>query len=243
MIDIHIAALEVLHPCISGQIVHERREAFLALPQRLLSLLAVLDIGTRSVPLDNISLLIAQRHGTDQKPAIFPVSAAQTHFILGRFPGCHVRSPHFHDPRNIFGMNWASWFFYKLFQRKSAIVRPTLIEEINHAVRPNTPGHGGNCIDDKPEMFLLLGRYCLNLPGILERYLLRLLAIGDVLGNASDPTNLAGRISHGKSAVADPSQRPVRSHDAVFHIKSLFAPPFKDTDHALAILAMYRVRE
>src|SRR5258706_8090 len=86
-------------------------------------------------------------------------------------------------------------------------------------------------------------RYCLNLPGILERYLLRLLAIGDVLGNASDPTNLVGRISHGKSAVADPSQRPVRSHDAVFHIKSLFAPPFKDTDHALAILAMYRVRE
>ena len=41
LIAIHIAALEVLHPCIAGQIVHERREAFLALPQRIFGSLAL----------------------------------------------------------------------------------------------------------------------------------------------------------------------------------------------------------
>ncbi len=41
LIEIHIAALEVLHPCIAGQIVHERREAFLALPQCIFAPLAL----------------------------------------------------------------------------------------------------------------------------------------------------------------------------------------------------------
>src|SRR5258706_13047977 len=62
MIDIHIPALEVLHPSVAGQIVHERREAPLALAQSILGPLSVLDISTRSVPLDDISLLITQWH-------------------------------------------------------------------------------------------------------------------------------------------------------------------------------------
>ncbi len=45
LIDIHIAAFEVLHPCIAGQIVHERREAFFALAQCLLRSLALGDVG------------------------------------------------------------------------------------------------------------------------------------------------------------------------------------------------------
>ena len=47
MIDIHIAALEVLHPCIARQVVHKRHEAFLALPQRLLRLLALNDFSSQ----------------------------------------------------------------------------------------------------------------------------------------------------------------------------------------------------
>src|SRR2546426_11356823 len=75
------------------------------------------DVGTRSVPLDNISLLIAQRHGADQEPAIFPVSAAQTHFILVRFPSRHTRAPLFQDSWNVFGLNWARRRFKILLPR------------------------------------------------------------------------------------------------------------------------------
>ena len=68
-------------------------------------------------------------------------------------------------------------------------------------------------------------------------------ALGDVLGNAGDSVNLPGCIFHRKSAVTDPPYRPVRSHDAIFHLKSLLPLPLKDADHALAILAVYRVHE
>src|SRR5438552_15797024 len=87
------------------------------------------DVGTRSVPLDDVSLLIAQRHGADQEPAIFPVSAAQTHFILGRFPSSHVHNPLFHDPWKVLWMNYAICLFKCLLQREARIFQPTLIDE------------------------------------------------------------------------------------------------------------------
>src|SRR5207247_4416165 len=67
------------------------------------------DVGTRSVPLDDIYLLIAQRHGADQETAIFPTGAAQTHFILARFPDRHVRAALFHDTWEDFRLNCAGW--------------------------------------------------------------------------------------------------------------------------------------
>src|SRR5258708_16537154 len=49
-------------------------------------------------------------------------------------------------------MNWARRLFKILLQRKAGIFHPTLIQEINDAVRPDTPGHHGNCVNDKPEV-------------------------------------------------------------------------------------------
>src|SRR5690242_19615116 len=46
-------------------------------------------------------------------------------------------------------MNRARRLFNILLQRKTGIVHPSLIEEINGAVGPNAPDHRGNCVDDK----------------------------------------------------------------------------------------------
>ena len=42
----------------------------------LFGTLAVFDVGENSIPPDDLSVLIAQRHTTSQKPAIFPVCSA-----------------------------------------------------------------------------------------------------------------------------------------------------------------------
>ena len=55
----------------------------------LFRLLPVFDIGTRAVPLDDVSQLVAQRHGAEQEPAILPVSSPNACFSLERFPGRH----------------------------------------------------------------------------------------------------------------------------------------------------------
>src|SRR5580698_360595 len=47
--------------------------------------LAILDIDGYSVPLNEISLRVAQRGGANQEPAIFSVCPPQARFILGEF--------------------------------------------------------------------------------------------------------------------------------------------------------------
>src|SRR6266480_4872215 len=124
----------------------------------LQSALAVLDIDSRSVPLDDISLLIAQRHGADQDPAIYPVGAPQTQFILALFPDSHVRTPLFHDPWGIFWMNCAHRICKSLLQRQARVFKPTLIGEIKSAVRQQSPDHHGDCVDHKPKPILALSQ-------------------------------------------------------------------------------------
>src|SRR2546428_12583192 len=91
--------------------------------------LALGDVGTRSVPLDDISLLIAQRRGADQEPAIFPVGAAQTNVILALFPDSHVPAPLFHDTWEVFWMNYAIWICKCLLHREARVFQPALIDE------------------------------------------------------------------------------------------------------------------
>jgi hypothetical protein len=55
----------------------------------------VFDFSTRSKPLDDVSYLVAQWHGANQEPAIFPVGPPQAHFIVEGFPSCQLREPPF----------------------------------------------------------------------------------------------------------------------------------------------------
>ncbi len=51
-------------------------------------------------------------------------------------------------------MHGARWLRYCLLDRETCVVQPRLVEEINDAVRPKTPGHGGNRVDNKAKVIL-----------------------------------------------------------------------------------------
>src|SRR4030095_13367799 len=70
-----------------------------------LRLLPIFDIGIRSIPLNNISQFVSQRHGAAQEPAIFPLSPAKACSSLDRFPSRHSRAPRLHQLRRVLALN------------------------------------------------------------------------------------------------------------------------------------------
>src|SRR5207237_5385913 len=82
----------------------------------------------------------------------------QAHFILGRPPCSLIAQPSFHDSWNVLGMNGTRRIFNVLLQRKTGIVYPTLIEKINYAVSPHTPGHRGNSVDREANTIFALSQ-------------------------------------------------------------------------------------
>ncbi len=123
------------HPEHLPHVLGELPEFLLTFAQRILGLLSVLDIGRRSVPLYDLPPLVAQRHGADQEPAVFPVRAAKTHFILARFPSSHVDRPFFQDAWKVIGMNYLIRLFQCVLEREARVLQPALIDEINGVAR------------------------------------------------------------------------------------------------------------
>src|SRR6202165_985498 len=68
-------------------------KALLALAKCLLGSLAVLDVGRRPVPFDNVAQLIAQRFGAEPKPAIFTIVAPEPVFKLTSHTGLPYGAP------------------------------------------------------------------------------------------------------------------------------------------------------
>src|SRR6266478_7317277 len=66
------------------------------------SSLAVLNIDGYSVPLNDVSPLVTQRRAANQKPAVYPVSPPQAHFILVLFPSGFSRAPLIQNSWNVF---------------------------------------------------------------------------------------------------------------------------------------------
>src|SRR4029434_8632024 len=54
----------------------------LALAKRFFGALTVLDVGVDAVPFDDLTVVITQRAGTEQKPSIFTVVPTQARFRL-----------------------------------------------------------------------------------------------------------------------------------------------------------------
>src|SRR5258708_22970994 len=75
--------------------------------QKALSALAILDVGCRSVPFDDVPRLVTQRHAADQEPAIFPVGGpSQPRFIVERLPRLQGGAPFLHMLADVFGMKF-----------------------------------------------------------------------------------------------------------------------------------------
>src|SRR5260370_21738725 len=102
-----------------------------AATQLLFGLLSVLDLDTRSIPLDDSSIAIAQRKMVVQHPAIFPVSPPYYSRSLEALATCDRLSPLLHKSLDIFRMHIGSPFpTQEALSRLPAEAEPLSIEEI-----------------------------------------------------------------------------------------------------------------
>src|SRR4029077_21118236 len=73
----------------------------------LFGTLTIVNLHRDSVPLEDISLLISKRHGTSQKPAVFPICRAPAVRVVERGAGGQRRPPLLQVSINVFGVNRA----------------------------------------------------------------------------------------------------------------------------------------
>src|SRR5215470_7660609 len=75
---------------------HTLRNKVDELPQLRFRLLPVVDVGRRSIPFDNDSLIVPDRYGTKCKPAILAIRSPQPCFFLERLARSQRRAPFLH---------------------------------------------------------------------------------------------------------------------------------------------------
>src|SRR5262249_44711770 len=73
-------------------------------PQLLFSHLAIFDICDSAVPLDDLALLVAERHGPDQEPAVFATRTAMARLVLERLAGRERSPPLVEGPLGVIGV-------------------------------------------------------------------------------------------------------------------------------------------
>src|SRR5215468_5487684 len=78
---------------ICGEHSYMLRNGIDELPKFPFCLLAILDVGPGKVPADNVSLIVSERSGAHEKPAILPVFPPQTYFRFPWLSGCQARLP------------------------------------------------------------------------------------------------------------------------------------------------------
>src|SRR6266481_8689587 len=58
-----------------------------------LGALAIFDIGEDTIPLKDVSIFVSERHAALQMPAVLPIRAAETHFVLKNLACANAREP------------------------------------------------------------------------------------------------------------------------------------------------------
>src|SRR6267378_6817793 len=145
-----------------GQLAHgghaaDARQIFLGFAQRLRSTLALLDVDSGSVPLNDVAEVIAQGHGAGQPPAIIAVRPAQAHFTLAGLASGEGAAPLFDVTREIIGMNYGGPIpAQRMLHGEAGSFEPTSIDEIDGAVGAGAPDMGGNRVDDEAEAIFAL---------------------------------------------------------------------------------------
>src|SRR5271154_5740534 len=110
---------------------------------------ALLNIQTRSKPLDNVAALIPERHLVMEHPAVFPICAADASLVVEDLSGREAGSPFGHNPLNVFGMNESHPIPAGHFVQSNAqVFQPRFIEVIEVAVGGGGVNQRGNRIDE-----------------------------------------------------------------------------------------------
>src|SRR5260370_36377117 len=129
-------------------------KALLAFAKGDLGPVAVLDVGRRTIPFDNVACLVAQRLGAKQEPAIFTIVAPEPSFKLAWPAGLPYRAPLLQHVLLVVRMKGARPSRFGLVQSDAGIVEGWLIEEVGHPVRPGAPDQGRDRVDDQSQAIL-----------------------------------------------------------------------------------------
>src|SRR5271170_4698464 len=112
--------------------------------------LAILNIDTRSIPLNNLAAPVAHCYFVVQHPAIFAVCALNARFMQERFAAGQRRAQLFHDSFDILGMDERRPLpALQILQRSPHVPEPCLIEKIEVAVRPTRVNQAGSGVDEE----------------------------------------------------------------------------------------------
>src|ERR1700736_4252221 len=98
--------------------------------------LAILNIDTRSIPLNNLAAPVAHCYFVVQHPSIFAVCAQDASFMQEGFATGERGAPFLHHSLDVFGMNErCPLTALQILERPPHVPEPRLIEEIEVAVR------------------------------------------------------------------------------------------------------------
>src|SRR5580700_3678447 len=129
-----------------------KREPFAA-PQFMFCLLAVFNISGCSVPFDNLPGFVAQGAGTEEKPAILSVEAAEPRFDFTGLARTQDGVPVFYKSVQIVRMHGSRPPpILCLFRGETGIIQPTAVEEFRGAVGTSRPDQRRDRIDHLPEL-------------------------------------------------------------------------------------------
>src|SRR5262249_25210987 len=116
--------------------IHEMAKFPFVLPYPLLGLPPIIDVGARSIPSDDVPLLVAQWRGAHQHPAVHTIRAAHPVFGLDRLPRRQGRAPLVHDLRHILLVQQMEAAPAKLFHGFTDVLQQRSIAEIDLPVGP-----------------------------------------------------------------------------------------------------------
>jgi len=132
-------------------------EPFLSCMQRFTAL-AIINIREDSIPSDDLAVLIAQRHGSNQKPPIFAICAAMPHFVLERLTAFERCPPALHVQLKIITVNGGlPTAAGRVFERQPRIILPPPAHKLRVSVGPGCKRHGRYCLDQLAQLRLLRG--------------------------------------------------------------------------------------
>ena len=126
-------------------------KALLALAKCRLDPLAVLDIGSRPIPFDNVASLVAHRLSLEQEPAILTIEAPEPSFKSAWHTGLPYCAPLLQHALLVVRVKSAGPASCGLVQREAGIIEGSLIKEVGDPFRSGPPDQGGDCVDHQSE--------------------------------------------------------------------------------------------
>src|SRR5215510_12850939 len=115
-------------------------QCFLALAQRIFGPLAVFDIGIGPIPFDQVSFLIAKRHGARQEPAVFSIGFSNASFEIELLAFGKILPGSFHYLATVVTMDDTDRPRIEgLLPGETGIVKPALVDIIDRTSRQNYP--------------------------------------------------------------------------------------------------------